>query len=212
MKKPFEIVFEDEYIVVLNKKVKIVIQQTAKKEKNTLTNLLARELNKKVYPCHRLDKETTGLIVYAKSQKIQQEIMNQFKNRIVEKKYYAFAKGKLKAKKGVIESFIQDSYAKKFGDKPKKAITHYRVLKDLNGFSLVELKPKTGRTNQLRIHLAKMGNPILGERKYAFGKDFKIKFKRVALHAFFIKFIHPVSKKVVELLIDMPSDMKDFLI
>lgn len=79
------------------------------------------------------------------------------------------------------------------------------------GFSLLKLEPQTGRTNQLRIQLAKIGHPILGERKYAFGRDFKVNFKRLALHAYFLSFFHPISKKRINLHIDLASGMQDFL-
>ena len=87
----------------------------------------------------------------------------------------------------------------------------YRILKDFDNFSVVELEPLRGRTNQLRIQFAKLGHPILGERVYAFRKDFKVKFRRLALHAYFLSFIHPISNQRLNLKIDLPQDMKEFL-
>ncbi len=211
MKKPFEIIFEDEYLIVINKIAKLIVQPSSKKEKNTLTSVLERTIKLKLFPCHRLDKETTGLIVYAKSKKIQKEFMEEFKRWQVKKKYFAFVKEKLKRKKGFFEGYILDKEGRRFGEKPKKAKTFYRVLKEHKNFSVVELEPFTGRRNQLRIQLAKINNPILGEDKYAFRRDFPVNFRRLALHAFFISFIHPVSGDRVNLSIDFPQDMKDFL-
>jgi 23S rRNA pseudouridine1911/1915/1917 synthase len=211
MNKPFEVVFEDEYLIILNKIAKILVQPSPKKEEVTLTSLLEEKLKEKVFPCHRLDRETTGLIMYAKDRKVQSRIMEEFKKGQIRKRYAAFVRGSLKKKVGQIEGYIIDKEGKRFKEKSKKAKTVYYVLKRYAGFSVVELEPVTGRTNQLRIQFAKIGNPILGERKYAFRRDFKVDFKRLALHAFFLSFIHPVSGDRVDLKIDLPPDMKEFL-
>ncbi|MFH1771858.1 MAG: RluA family pseudouridine synthase [Candidatus Omnitrophota bacterium] len=211
MKEPFKIVFEDKHIIVVNKIAKLLIQPSSKDAKPTLTSLLRKHLNQKVYPCHRLDRETTGLIIYAKTLIIQNKIMNQFRSRTVKKRYIAFVRGKLKKKIGKIEGVVLDKEGKRHGETPKRAITEYEVLRTAAGFSVVELIPRTGRTNQLRIQLADTGNPILGERKYAFGRDFKVKFRRLALHAFFIAFTHPITNKRLNFEIELPFDMKTFL-
>lgn len=229
MSKAFEIVFNDEYLIVVNKIAKILVQPSPKKEKYTLTSLLGKETGRKVYPCHRLDRETAGLIIYAKSEAAQREIMREFKQGEIKKKYIALVKGKLSKKKGVLEGRIIDREGKIFGERPKQAKTIYRVLKEFNnftplekrrlpkgklpltGFSMVELEPQTGRTNQLRIQLAKIGNPILGERKYAFRRDFAINVRRLALCAYSLSFIHPESKEKVNLEISLPQDMETFL-
>jgi len=219
--KGFEIVFEDGCLIVLNKIAKVLIQPSPKREKVTLTSLLAKEKNQKVFPCHRLDRETTGLIIYAKSEVIQRKVMDQFRNGEVKKKYIAFVKGNLKKRKGVWEGKIIDREGKIFSEKSKYAKTFYRVLKDFSGWSVLELSPVTGRTNQLRIQLAKINHPILGEDKYAFRRDFssiggfasggKVKFKRLGLHAFYLSFTHPISRQKVTLEIDLAIDMQEFL-
>ncbi len=211
MRKGFEVVFDDEYIIVVNKIAKVLIQPSPKKEKITLTSLLRKETNQKVFPCHRLDRETSGVIIYAKTPQIYKVIAQQFKQGKVEKKYIAFVKGRLNRKKGLLQDYIIDREGKIHGEKPKKAKTIYRVLKQQEGFSQLELRPLTGRTNQLRIQLSKIGHPILGEDKYAFRRDFKIKVKRLFLHAFYLSFIHPISKERVTLSIDLAQDMKTLL-
>lgn len=211
MKKPFEIVFEDDYLIVVNKTAKILVQPSPKKEKYTLTSLLKTTLKKNVYPCHRLDRETSGLIIYAKTPEVQRIIMEEFRAGEVRKKYAAFVKGRLQKREGMLEDYIVDKEGRYFGEKPKKAKTIYCVLREFKDFSIVELKPLTGRTNQLRIQMAKLGNPILGERKYAFGRDFRVNFKRLGLHAYFLDFIHPISKERVDFSIGLAHDMKSFL-
>ena len=141
---------------------------------------------------------------------MQEAVAQQFKEGQVEKKYIAFVKGSLDKRKGLLQDYIIDREGKIFGEKPKIAKTIYRVLKQSRDFSQLELKPLTGRTNQLRIQLAKIGHPILGESKYAFRRDFKVKAKRLLLHAFYLRFVHPVSKEKVALSIDLAPDMKAF--
>ncbi|MDD5584593.1 MAG: RluA family pseudouridine synthase [Candidatus Omnitrophica bacterium] len=209
--EPFTIVFEDNEVIVLNKIAKLLVVPSPKGEKYTVTSLLAQRLKQPVYPCHRLDRETTGLLLYAKNKKIQQEIMNAFRQRQISKKYLAFVKGKMKQCQGTLRGYILDTEGRRFGERPKEAKTNYRVMQITREFSVVELEPVTGRTNQLRIQLAKIGNPILGERKYAYGRDFTIRFKRLALHASSLAFTHPVSKKHLAFTIELPKDMHDFL-
>ncbi len=211
MKKPFQIVFDDDYLIVVNKIAKVLIQASKGEANYTLTSLLQRERGYKVFPCHRLDRETTGLVIYAKSLEIQRKITGQFRRREVKKKYIAFVKGNLKRRRGVWEGKIIDREGRNFGEKSRYAKTFYRVLKNFSGWSILELSPITGRTNQLRIQLAKINHPILGEDKYAFRRDFKVKFKRLGLHAFYLSFTHPVSRQKVTLEIDLAIDMKGFL-
>jgi len=211
MNAAFEIAFQDEYIVVLNKIAKLLTVPTPKKEKNTLTALLAQELKQPVFPCHRLDRETTGLIIYALSHEAERKIFDQFRSGKVTKRYIAFVEGHLKPDRGVFEGKIIDHEGRRFGEVEKPAKAFYKVTRYCSGFSVVELSPVTGRTNQLRIQLAQAGHPILGEDKYAFRRDFTIKFKRLALHAFYLSFRHPLSNDFVELKIGLPTDMKNFL-
>jgi len=211
MKEPFKIVFDDDYLIVVDKIAKVLIQDAKKEAKHTLTSLLENQVGSKVFPCHRLDRETTGLVIYARSPEIQKKITDQFRSREVRKKYIAFVKGNLKKRKGVWQGKIIDREGKIFAEKSKYAKTFYRVLRDFPEWSMLELSPVTGRTNQLRIQLAKINHPILGEDKYAFRRDFKIKFKRLGLHAFYLNFIHPISKQKVNLEIDLAKDMSEFL-
>ncbi|MCP4651805.1 MAG: RluA family pseudouridine synthase [Candidatus Omnitrophica bacterium] len=211
MENPYEIVFNDEFLIVVNKTAKILVHPTPKKEKHTLTALLKENLRENVFPCHRLDRQTTGLLIYAKDKKSHKNIASQFKQQQVQKRYIAFVKGGLKKKKGVLVGNILDKEGRRFGEKEKLAKTIYRQIMFFDGFSVVELRPLTGRTNQLRIQLSECGNPILGEDKYALRRNFTINFKRLALHAFFLSFIHPISKERVDLKLDLPKDMKEFL-
>ena len=231
IRRAFDIAFEDDYVIILNKKVKLLVQP-ASNERYPLTSVLNEYLKEKgevAHPCHRLDRETTGLVLFAKNKKVLKVLMREFQVTRVKKKYIALIKGTLKKKKGKLVSFIIDKSGARFGEKPKRAETLYRVRKEYQGFSMIELIPLTGRTHQLRIQLAQMGNPILGETKYALRRDFssldkelktspqgsafvkKVNFKRLALHACFLSVIHPVSKERIEVGIDLPQDMEQFI-
>ncbi len=202
-----EIIFEDDFIIVINKRPGLLVVPTPKKERHTLTNLLNEELQKRnpalrAYPCHRLDRDTSGLIIYAKSRRIQEKMMQEFKMGSVKKTYIAFVQGQISKPQGAIGYPIEG----------KKAVTQYKVLeKDRRGFTVVEVKTLTGRTNQIRIHFKMIGHPLLGERKFAFGKDYNLKFRRTALHASNISFKHPGSGEILNFEVKMPKDMEDFL-
>ena len=209
----YNILFEDDWILVIDKPSGMLVIPTPKNEKNTLTDLINMELDSRgvsinAYPCHRLDRETSGLIIYAKGKKMQGLIMEQFKNRLVKKTYAAFVHGFVKNPQGVINKPIFSNNKKKYLD----AITHYKVIKRNNAFSVLEVMPVTGRTNQIRIHFKGIAHPLVGESVYIFRKDFALKFKRVALHAKNIVFQHPVTGKKLDLSSPLPKDMEEFLL
>jgi 23S rRNA pseudouridine1911/1915/1917 synthase len=195
------IVYEDAYIIVADKPVGLLTVSTPKKEKFTLTCLLS------AYPVHRLDRETSGLILFARTKKIQQILMDEFRRKRVRKRYIAFVQGRISRRAGLITKKVQDNPY----EMPKDAVTKYRVLQLRNGFSVLEAEPVTGRTNQIRIHFKQIGHPLVGERRFAFARDFKLKFRRVALHSCDLEFQHPVTGKRMAFHSDLPSDMAEFL-
>ena len=189
------IVYEDDFLLIVDKPSGLLTVPTPKNEKRTLTSILG------LYPCHRLDRDTSGLIIYAKTKPIQQEIMEEFRQRLVKKTYIAFVQGIPHDQQGVIKNKIDGLSAQ----------TSYKVIEKREDFAIVEATPLTGRTNQIRIHFKVIGHPILGETKYAFRRDFKIKAKRLCLHAARLEFKHPVNKKVVSLRSDLPKELQEFL-
>lgn len=202
----FKIVYEDESIIVVDKPAGMLVIPTPKNETHTLTHLLNSQLDDRgiqvnAYPCHRLDRETSGLIVYAKGKKAQKIMMDKFKGHKVKKFYLAFVHGRLTKKTATIDHPIEY----------KRAITKYAVLEQKDNFSVVEIEPITGRTNQVRIHFKAVGHPLVGERKFAFAKDYKLKFRRAALHAAKIEFTHPLTNKSLSFSAPLPLDMKKLL-
>jgi Pseudouridylate synthases, 23S RNA-specific len=209
--KRYKIVYEDDQLMVVDKASGLLTIPTPKAETNTLTDLLNHDLDRRdikvnAYPCHRLDRETSGLIIYAKGKAMQQRMMEEFRARAVKKTYIAFAHGIVKKDFDTIATSIYNRNKARSED----AITRYRVLERRGAFTVIEAEPVTGRTNQIRIHLKAIGHPLLGETVYAFRKDFKLRFKRVALHAAAVEFMHPVSGKKLSFVSPLHEDMKRF--
>ena len=216
MQRSIKVLHEDKFLIVFDKPAGIVVIPSPKKEKRTLVNLVNEEYGPsevRLHPCHRLDQQTSGAIIFAKGKKNQQLMMQEFQNSNVSKKYIVLVKGKLYRNAGTIDKPIADYHQRKFAKRfnPKPAVTQFKVVKAKKGFSIVEVWPLTGRTNQIRIHLKDIGNPVLGERVYAFRKEFDVDFKRLALHASQITFKHPVSKKKIKVVSELPDDMAEFI-
>lgn len=202
----FRIVYEDESIIIVDKPAGMLVIPTPKNETHTLTHLINRQLDAQgiqvnAYPCHRLDRETSGLIVYAKGKKVQKIMMDKFKGHKVKKLYLAFVHGRLTKKTATIDRPIEH----------KRAVTKYAVLEQKYNFTVVEIEPFTGRTNQVRIHFKAIGHPLVGERKFAYAKDYELKFRRAALHAAKIEFTHPLTNKSLSFSAPLALDMKKLL-
>jgi len=200
------ILFEDDYLMAVSKPPRLLVVPTPKKEKRTLTNVVKeilgqRGYSRKVYPCHRLDRDTSGIVLFARDRETEAKMILQFKKSQVKKSYIALAVGRLERERGIISTRI----------KGKEAATRYRVLERKDGYTVLGVETETGRTNQIRIHMKGIGHPLLGERKFAFGKDFRIKFRRTALHARRLRFVHPVTGRQIELKAAIPADMKKML-
>lgn len=200
------IVYEDDWLLIVDKPSGLLSIPTPRKESRTLTSILNEDLKNRalpyrLHPCHRLDRETSGLMIYAKGKSIQKKMMELFKRREIEKSYIAFVRGNLSKKEGQIKAPIDGL----------NAITNYKTIAKKKDFDIVEAKPLTGRTNQIRAHFKSIGHPILGETKFAFRKDFHIKAKRLCLHAQDLEFVHPVTKQYMHLHLDLPRDLKEFL-
>lgn len=199
MKKKLNIVYEDKNIIVVDKEPHLLTIATDKERERTLYHyVLEYEQNKhksnRIFIVHRLDKDTSGLVLFAKNQKIKQELQDNWSNN---KRYYqAVLEGKLTKDKDIIKSYITENKALKSYSTDAKhgllAITKYELVETKNNLSLVNIEILTGRKNQIRVHMSEMGNPISGDKKY--GAKTNI-YKRLALHANKIIIIDPKTKK-----------------
>jgi len=200
------IVYEDDYLVVVDKPAGLLSVPTPKNESRTLTSILNDDLKERglayrLHPCHRLDRETSGLMIYAKGKAIEEKMMEEFKQRRVKKSYIAFTQGKITADSGEIKASIEG----------KNAITGYKVIERKKDFTVIKAEPKTGRTNQIRIHFKHMGHPIVGDDRFAFRRDFKLRAKKLCLHAESLEFLHPQTNKSLKLRAPLPEFMGEFL-
>ena len=202
---PLEVLFEDEYLAVIHKPAGILVSGNSFK---TIANALPQNLKKSTLtdasipqPVHRLDYPTTGILLVGKTNSSIRILNKLFEDKEIHKTYYAITIGKMKTKGKVISSV--DS---------KKSKSKYKVLNSVpserfGSLNLVKLSPKTGRRHQLRIHLASIGNPILGDKEY--GKEGLIlNGKGLYLHAYSLKFIHPFTKEKLYLKDGLPERFK----
>jgi 23S rRNA pseudouridine1911/1915/1917 synthase len=208
----YNILFEDDCLLVVDKPAGLVVIPAANEKKLSLVELLNKKALEqdaayRLHPCHRIDKDSSGIVIFAKGKKNQSIIMEQFRKGQVKKKYIVFVRGNLHNKEGTLVDYI-----KPFGKHTtRKAMLRYWVLQEQQSWSVVEVELQTGRTHQVRIQFAQIKHPLLGERLYAFGRDFKTKFRRLALHAGEVSFYHPVQRKIIHLHAPLPADMKKFL-
>jgi len=242
---PLNIVFEDEYLIIVNKPTGMVAHPAYANYTGTLVNALMFHTNKlseynktdEAHPfkrpgiVHRIDKDTSGLLVVAKDEWTHAKLAAQFSKHSIEREYQAVAWGKFKERKGEIDFNIARSKSdrKKFAiakDEGKTALTYYEMLEEFEFASLLKLNLKTGRTHQIRVHLSATGHPIFGDPTYGgrniiFGANLpKMKSRienlldmmpRQALHAKTLGFIHPHTEKLVRFDSELPEDMKIFL-
>ena len=234
---PLNIIFEDDQIVVINKPTGLVVHPGSGNYTGTLANALKFHFNKLSTDCgirpgivHRLDKETSGVIVVAKTDLAHQKISEQFAERTIKKTYNALIWGKID-KNGEIEGLIgrhpknRQAFSM-VNSNGRESFTSYKPIKNLSPLSFLKLFPKTGRTHQIRVHLKSIGHPIFADELYGGGKkmckSFHVKhtqilnriFKtlnRVALHAEKLEIIHPKNGKLMEFSAPLPVDMKNAL-
>jgi 23S rRNA pseudouridine1911/1915/1917 synthase len=201
-----DVLYEDEWLLVVNKPAGLLIIPSPKDEARTLTDILNEDLKKRnitwrLHPCHRLDRNTSGLMIYAKGKSLQKQVMDLFAEKKVKKTYVAFVQGALPRPEAEIKMPIEG----------RSAVTRYCVVQEKPGYTVVDVMPATGRTNQIRLHFKMIGHPIVGEDKFAFRKDFPLRAKRLCLHAQSLEFPHPMTHQPVRIICDLPHDMREFL-
>jgi 23S rRNA pseudouridine1911/1915/1917 synthase len=219
---PLQVVYEDEDLVVVDKPAHLVVHPAPGHKSGTLANaLLARYPDLPVDEdgrpgiVHRLDKDTSGLLIVAKSEPARRHLQAQFKEGQVNKVYLALVEGEVEPSSGIIDAPIgRDARSRKrmavASRGGRQAITEYLVLEHLKGFTLLEVRPRTGRTHQVRVHLAFVRHPVVGDRAYG-RREQRLEIGRQFLHAYRLGFCLPSSGRQVELVSELPSDLEAVL-
>lgn len=225
-KIPLNILFEDEALIVIDKPAGLVVHPAPGHDSGTLVNAVLHHcpdlsgIGGELRPgiVHRLDKDTSGVIVVAKTEKAIVSLADQFKRREIRKEYLAIVMGTLSPASGTIKTLIgrHATDRKKMTSTPKKgrpAITSYSTLEIFGKFSLLSLRPETGRTHQIRVHLAHVKHPVIGDTKYNRHslRDLPLEVKRQMLHAHKICFRHPETGQPMEFSTPRPDDMTKLL-
>jgi 23S rRNA pseudouridine1911/1915/1917 synthase len=219
---PLNIVFEDKYLIVLDKPAGMVVHPAPGHSAGTLVNALLHHCTdlsgiggvERPGIVHRLDKDTSGLLLVAKTESAHKNLASQFKNREIRKEYLAIVKGNVKADRGTIHAAIgrHKIHRKKMDTRALKgrdAFTEYQVITRSQHWSYLRLWPKTGRTHQIRVHLASIHHPVIGDKLYG-GKS-NLKMERHALHAHMLSLKHPITGLELSFNSPIPTDMEVFL-
>ena len=199
--KELDIVFEDPYLFIIDKHPGLLSMSNNSRQQ-TVQTVLNRYLEKgggrnTSHLVHRLDRDTSGLMVYAKDVQTQQSLINSWQQLVSDRRYLALVKGEFEQTRGRIQSWLTEdkkfiTHSSPVDNGGKYAVTHYNVLASSNGYSLVECELETGRKNQIRVHMADLGHPVVGDRKYGSDED---PMRRLGLHAYMLCFTHPVTGK-----------------
>ena len=223
------IVYEDDDLIVVNKQPGLLtVSATPGSSETTAYSILRAYVKKQnaragIYVVHRLDRETSGLLVFARSEELQHYMRQYWRELVTERTYIALAEGILEPREGRITTWLTEDkrnavvYSSPVDDGGDIAITNYKVLRtakgeglEAKGYSLVELHLETGRTNQIRVHLASKGCPVVGDRKYGHGNEYS-PIDRLCLHAKVLAFIHPVTEKTVRFESQVPREFNRVL-
>ena len=221
------IIYEDDALIVVEKKNGLLtVPYNPKSTETTALSILKDYVKKQsrkasVYVVHRLDRETSGVLVFAKSPELQEYMRTYWRQLVSKRTYVALVEGKLQKREGTITSWLTEDnrtamvYSSPTDNGGQKAITHYQVVKESTlqsddtaltaEYSLVELNLETGRTNQIRVHMATIGHPVVGDRKYGNGNE-SSPIDRLCLHARTLEFIHPMTEKKVRFEASTPKE------
>lgn len=220
---PLNIVYEDDDILVINKPKGMVVHPAPGNPDGTLVNAVMAHckgnlsgIGGELRPgiVHRLDKDTSGLIIVAKNDKAHIAMSNQIQNRQVKKVYYALVRGQVTENEATINMpiarSIKDRKKMAVDRRGKVAVTHFKVLQRFKKYTLLEVTIETGRTHQIRVHMAEIGHPVVGDYTYSNGKN-EFNVEGQMLHAKSLDFKHPITKKLIHLEAPLPEYFTDIL-
>lgn len=219
---PLNILYEDKDVVIVNKEQGMVVHPAPGNYNGTLVNALLfhckdlSSINGIIRPgiVHRIDKDTSGVLVIAKNDEAHNKLSEQLKDHSMKREYYALVEGRIKNDKGTIDKPLarnkRDRLKIGIVEGGKKAVTHYEVIERYNGYSLIKCILETGRTHQIRVHMASIGFPLVGDPLYGFKKQ-KFKLKGQMLHAKTLGFVHPTKNEYIEFTTELPRYFQEII-
>jgi 23S rRNA pseudouridine1911/1915/1917 synthase len=219
----FEIAFEDDHLIVVNKPASLLTVPTPYREKNTLIDKITAYLShsgrkREAFVAHRLDRGVSGLLVFGKSLEISMKLRDQFELRKPQREYIAIVRGALRSHEGTFRSYLAtDANLNRFStddtEAGQLAITHFRLVASLDDATLVQIWLETGRRNQIRVHFAEAGHPVLGDPRYQSRLAVHPRWtaRRIALHARSLGFTHPATGEAYRFESPLPRDFAEFL-
>ncbi|NOW92397.1 23S rRNA pseudouridine1911/1915/1917 synthase [Clostridium beijerinckii] len=219
---PINIIYEDKDVVVVDKSQGMVVHPAPGNYNGTLVNALLyhckdlSSINGIIRPgiVHRIDKDTSGVLVVAKNDEAHNKLSDQLKDHSMKREYYALVEGRLKNDKGIIDKPLarnkRDRLKIGIVEGGKRAVTHYEVLERFNGYTLIKCILETGRTHQIRVHMASIGFPLVGDPLYGFKKQ-RFKLKGQVLHAKTLGFVHPSKNEYMEFTTELPEYFQEII-
>ncbi|MDQ6419594.1 RluA family pseudouridine synthase [Paenibacillus sp. LHD-117] len=206
------ILHEDEDIIVIQKNAGLLSIASAQETEMTayrqlMSHVRAKDPGSRVFVVHRLDRDTSGIMMFAKSEKVQQLLQNDWQDAVKERTYVALVEGKVKKPEGTISSWLRESstlkmYSSQRPNDGQHAVTHYKTIQSSSSFTLLEVQLETGRKNQIRVHMEDIGHPIVGDKKY--GSKSKA-LNRLGLHARVLAFVHPSTGQPMRFETEIPK-------
>ncbi len=216
MPNGLQIVYEDDYLIVANKEAGLLTIATETEREHTAYAYLSAYLKfyrkqDKIFIVHRLDRMTSGLLVFAKSEMVQRALRENWNDTVVSRRYVAVVEGRLRQSEGTINTWIDEDpqTLRMYVSRPgygKRAITHYKLIDQNANMSLVELNLETGRKNQIRVHMRHLGHTLAGDKKYGSQID---PIGRLCLHAMQIEFYHPMTGKLLNFETKIPQEFSN---
>lgn len=206
-----DLIYEDEFLIVIDKKAGLLSMGTEQVKEKTAYRILSDYVKRSnprncIFILHRLDRETSGLMMFAKTKSVQEQLQKNWNETVTERKYLAVVEGKPEKEEGIIKSYIKENKAflvhQTDSDNGKLAVTRYRIIKSNSYYTLMELELETGRKNQIRVHMQELGHPVTGDKKYGAQHN---PIHRLALHAFKLCFIHPLTGKTMHFETSVPK-------
>lgn len=218
VRKNVPIIYENDEIIVINKPAGLLSIASDKEKSSTayrmvMDYLQSKDKHNRIFVVHRLDKETSGVLMFAKNEKIRDLLQEKWNDIVLSRGYYAVCEGNFEKKEDKIVNYLKMNaqnlmYVTKNDKKAQKCITQYKVLKENKKYSLLDVHIFTGRKNQIRVTLGDLGHFVLGDDKYGEPEN---PIGRLCLHAYELKFEHPVSKKIYEFKAVLPKEMEDLV-